>query len=338
MEAPSGPHWSDRIEEADWIERQLAPFAERVTSVVAAGFQSYARVLHPVAQWVDDHERPVRWQEVAAWSGLPLRPGSQFHSIALPPTDPATPTEWRGDGPRQGQLFAADAEVLAEILRPWTSTPEDCWFCVWDGYGWGNAVQLTPPGQPGVMLPDPVPDPVRQGPRVHLPNRDYLLYSGPVEAVMATVPLANSGQTPNLWWPSDHSWCVATEIDLAWTYVGGPEPMIEHVLTDKRIEAVSAEPGDPLTRVEDWIRGWVDTAVDELLRSGEAAITTSRGTVTARLYRPSRIRRGVLSVARTRVDRGSGGSSHYLGRQDEEDLRDTVASYLTWDVIGLVGG
>jgi len=114
--------------------------------------------------------------------------------------------------------------------------------------------------------------------------------------------------------------------------------MIEHVLTDKRIEAVSAEPGDPLTRVEDWIRGWVDTAVDELLRSGEAAITTSRGTVTARLYRPSRIRRGVLSVARTRVDRGSGGSSHYLGRQDEEDLRDTVASYLTWDVIGLVGG
>jgi hypothetical protein len=27
---------------------------------------------------------------------------------------------------------------------------------------------------------------------------------------------------PNPWWPEDRAWCVATEIDLPYTYVGGP--------------------------------------------------------------------------------------------------------------------
>jgi hypothetical protein len=34
-----------------------------------------------------------------------------------------------------------DAEALAAIARQWTGTPEDCWFCVWDGFGWpGHSV------------------------------------------------------------------------------------------------------------------------------------------------------------------------------------------------------
>ena len=45
--------------------------------------------------------------------------------------------------------------------------------------------------------------------------------------------------------------CISTEIDLAWTYVGGPGALIERILTDEQIEAEPARPRDTLTRVED---------------------------------------------------------------------------------------
>jgi hypothetical protein len=48
------------------------------------------------------------------------------------------------------------------------------------------------------------------------------------------------GQSPNLWWPADHSWCVATEIDFAWTYVGGTEALIADVVADADLEALTA--------------------------------------------------------------------------------------------------
>jgi hypothetical protein len=337
MEPVAGPAWSDAVGEASWIGERLAPFgAHQVTSVVPGGFGGYARVLHPAEDPLRG-KRLVRWAEVAAWSGMPLRADAQFHSVALPPVRPAGPAVWSGQGPHQGSLYPPDAEALAGIVREWTTTPGRCWFCVWDGYDWAG-VRLTAPGGPPVRLPDPVPEAVRRGPRVHLPHRDYLLYAGPAEAVVAPGPLSGNGQTANLWWPADHAWCVASAIDLAWTYVGGPAALIERLLACRGIEALPAEPGDPLTRAEDWVTRRVDGATVRLLASGEAIITTSRGTVYAWLERSSWHRRGSLRVS-SRGDNGvSGSGERMLSRADEEELRAEILLYLTCEVIGLVGG
>jgi hypothetical protein len=338
VEPLAGPAWSEAVEEAAWIGGRLAPFgAHQVTSVVPGGFAAYARVLHPAEEpgWGD---RLVRWAEVAAWSGTPLQPDAQFHTVALPPVRPEREAPWSSQGPRQGGLYPPDAEALAGLVREWTATPGRCWFCVWDGYGWGGRARLTPAGEPSVPLPDPVPEPVRHGPRVHLPNRDYLLYTGPAEAVLATGPLSGNDQTANLWWPDDRAWCVASEIDLAWTYVGGPAGLIERLLADGRIEALPAGPGDPLTRVEGWVTRWVDEATARLLASGEATITTSRGTVHAWLERPSWRRRGMLRTSSSGDNGVSGGSEGKLSHADGEGLRDEIGFYLTYEVIGLVGG
>jgi hypothetical protein len=40
----------------------------------------------------------------------------------------------------------------------------------------------------------------------------------------------------NLWWPDDHAWCVATEIDLDSTYVGASEACIEELLANSKLE------------------------------------------------------------------------------------------------------
>ena len=333
------------MHQADWIAPRLAPWEGQyaITIVVPGGFEAYARVLHPV-ETPDSGDRLVRWAEVAAWSGMPLRPDAQFHSIALPPTAPGGPPPYGSQGPQEGSLYLPDAEALAAIGRDWTATPEDCWFCVWDGYGWeGPSVVafLAEAGRPAEVIeeprPDPVPGPVRAGPRVHLPNRDYFLYTGPAEAVVALASLdGTGGQCPNLWWPADQAWCVASEIDLPWTYVGGPRGLIDAILTDDRIEALPAAPDDPVSRVEDWVTAWADQLADGVMTNGAASLRTPRGSVEAWLRRPHGLRKGELRIEI--AGRSGSGSSVRPGlRGDEENLRPEVHHYLTSAVLDLTG-
>jgi hypothetical protein len=336
----SQPAWSDDVGAADWIGPRLAPReAFQVTSVVPGGFEAYARVLHP-AEEPGTGDRLVRWAEVTAWSGQPLRPDAQFHSIALPPVRPSGPAPWASQGPRQGSLYPPDAEVLAGLARNWTATPDRCWFCVWGGYGWA-AVMLTPAGQPAQPVPDPLPAEVRSGPRVQLPDREYLLYTGRAEDVTAPGLLGDDlpgeGQTANLWWPDDRAWCVASEIDLGWSYVGGPAGLIEQVLADERIEALPASPDDPVSRVEDWVNAWAVAATEQLLTAGAATVDTSRGTIRATLRRPSWHGAGLLEISSAGDNGVSGSSSTRLSQRTDADLRDEICVYLTWQLIDLVG-
>jgi hypothetical protein len=338
----NGPLWSTDVGQAHWIAGRLTPWEiYTATMVVPTGFAAYARVLHPI-EAPEGADRPVRWAEVAAWSGMPLRGDTQFHSVALPPTAPGEPPPFSGS-PREGGLYLPDAEVLAAIARDWTATPEDCWFCVWDGFGWDTASELTAvtaAGEPHEIIQkrsrDPVPHAVRAGPRARLPNRNYLFYSGPAEAVVAPANLAGTrGQCANLWWPADRAWCVASEIDLMWTYVGGPRGLIDAVLADRRVEALPAAPDDPVSRVEDWVAGWAAELADGLLARGEAALSTPRGSIDAWLRRPSQLRDGEM---RTRATGSRGGytcSRTHLGLRGDEQLRAELTHYLTYSVLDL---
>jgi hypothetical protein len=341
----NAPHWSSDVRQADWIGPRLAPWGDDSTAaiVVPAGFAAYARVLHPAG--VQEHgERPVRWADVAAWSGMPLRPDAQFHSIALPPTDPGAPPPYQGQGPLEGGLYVPDAEVLAGILWDWTAAPEDCWFCVWDGYGWEPARPLfsfassgtgQPPATAAPPRRGPVPGPVLEGPRVQLPKRSYLLYQGSAEAALTLPALEGAfGQCPNLWWPADRAWCVASEIDLPWTYIGGPRGLIDAILADDRIEALPAAPDDRVSRVEDWVAVWVDQLLEDLLTHGTSSLSTPRGSVDARLRPPQGLRHGELRIEVIGRDGGSSYSRAPLGA-GEDELRSTVHLYLTMAVLGL---
>jgi hypothetical protein len=314
-----GPRWSGDVRQADWIAERLTPWDEyRVTMVVPAGFEAYARVLHPV-DTPENGGRLIRWADVAAWSGMPLRRDAQFHSIALPPAGPAGPSPFGGQTPLEGTLYTADAEAIAAIARAWTATPGECWFCVWDGFG-----------------RDPLPASVCAGPRVRLPNREYLLYQGPAEAVTAAAGAHDSpGQCANLWWPADRAWCVASEIDLPWTYAGGPRGLIDAILADDRIEALPAAPDDPVSRVEDWVTAWVDDLVDGLLARGEASVSTPRGSVGAQLRRPGRLRRGELRIQTAGAGDGHDTGGGYSPLDAGADLRSELALQLTLALLDL---
>jgi hypothetical protein len=53
-------------------------------------------------------------------------------------------------------------------------------------------------------------------------------------------------QSPNLFWPADRSWCVASEIDFDSTLVGGSRDLVDAVLAHPGLEVWPVSAGDSL--------------------------------------------------------------------------------------------
>jgi hypothetical protein len=93
----------------------------------------------------------------------------------------------------------ADAVRIAlTTLVEFTATRAKGYAAIWEGWG----------GQP-----------TPQAPRVDIPNRAMLLFTGHVGALRDAPALAWYGtaeatyQNPHLVWPEDQAWCLACEVD-----------------------------------------------------------------------------------------------------------------------------
>jgi hypothetical protein len=178
----------------------------------------------------------------AAWIGPRLHPFNSYDAGSVIPT--GFDAYARLDHDREGVLPEAVARALVGVLSAQTSNRDPLWLAMWEGYGYmyaGNSFAtltatrlFVPEGdEPG---PSPIvwrrpPSRHKGTPRLRLPGRAYLLYRGS----LAQVPGWMEG--PNLWWPADLAWCVASEIDLPWTFVGGSTDLIEAVLGDQDLNA-----------------------------------------------------------------------------------------------------
>lgn len=135
------------------------------------------------------------------------------------------------------------------MLGRHTSGSTVCWFGVWDGYGQLHGspavARLSSTGEGGDVAGIAPPE-VRAGPRLRAPGREYLILRGALSSA-STLQASLGGQSPNLWWPADRTWCVSTEIDLAWTYVGGSAALVADLLADQRLEAWPAQSSDQFT-------------------------------------------------------------------------------------------
>lgn len=222
--APDGAEFSEDVSAASWVADSLSNFGT-LRSMLPDGFPAYARVFHP-AYLDGEEERPVRWSTVASWTGRTVHPLMQFERIAgLRVNERAIyPDPPWGSHPLVGSIPEAECRALVETLRGFTATPDSCYFCLWDGYG-NIDTRLY-----------------KADSRVGAPGRDYLLFRGSIDAIMAFIDADSSfpfwGDSPNIWWPEDRAWCVATDIDLCDTYVGGGGECIEAVLNTPNLEAL----------------------------------------------------------------------------------------------------
>lgn len=217
---------------AEWVIDGLRGFAESVHSFVPEGFAKYARVFHPAYL----RGEPVRWAEIAAANGKPAHVGMQLHALTGSadlyniPSQPGL-FDYR---PRDGALPISLVRALLPVLSRHTTTPANCWFAVWEGWG--------------ALRGD-----FAAAPKFDLPGRAYHLLTGPIEAATENVtavvvdpslPFLSeyAFQSASLWWPDDHAWCVATEIDFDSTYVGCDDRCCDEILSLGDVESFEVDP------------------------------------------------------------------------------------------------
>ncbi|MEU8820112.1 hypothetical protein [Actinoplanes sp. NPDC048796] len=166
---------------ADWIATSDVDWHHLLT-FGPGGFAAYARL-----RFIPD----------------PVRPGQQEADYEGPAGD-LTDTEKMG--------FAL------ETLARHTTTPEDCYFALWDG--WGDAFPA---------------------PKVLLPEREFFLFRGPLTSY-GDDGVRDDLQPPAFVWPADHAWCLTADVDPHWAGVGASAAAVADLLTDTRVDVVRADP------------------------------------------------------------------------------------------------
>lgn len=247
--------WSTEVGKGDWLAGRLRGAGD-VGSVIPDGFERYARVFHPI-----EHGPCRRWSEVAARNRRVVHPEMQFHLIAHPP----------GEAPGGYEPLAAisvgslprdELNALAALLSRHTETPASCWFAVWEGYAQLHGSPLisryvSGAGGRAEPVPGLAPPEVLSGPRLELPGRAYLLLNGAISDAADLFDFLGR-QSPNLWWPEDQAWCVATDIDLCWTYVAGSKGAIAGLCASEVLEALPARITDGVTYDSDHVNAQLD--------------------------------------------------------------------------------
>jgi hypothetical protein len=189
------------------------------------------RVLHPACRYAGDDDIEVPWADVAAHNGTTTHPLMQWAGITGGwefVHEESQPPVWDRE-PDEGHLPTELAARLVDVLRRHTGTPDDCWFGVWHGFG----------------------SIVADGPTLQLPGREHWLIRGPVDLATANLAPEPSEQSATLWWPADRAWCVASEIDLMSTYVGGSAACIADLLAAPRLEVLASTADDAVTHAAD---------------------------------------------------------------------------------------
>ncbi len=211
------------VAQAAWFATSKAPWTQ-LCSLGPGGFEKYGRLLHPLPEGADEDD-PDELVNV------------------------------------EGHLDESHLKRLLALLARHTNTAGDCFFGLWDGFGdlYGSpAVGFLHTGAgKGPDVPPAFPAEFLNGPRVEIPNRSYLLFRGPLGEAgrWGAADLApghpRSINSPNLMWPFDRAWFVASEIDVPWTGVAGSGDLLEELTADPLLDT---ELVDPESKVPYWRR------------------------------------------------------------------------------------
>lgn len=206
----------------EWITDAIHPFEYDVASLVPPVFEAYARVFHPAYEiHMPEPHYPVSWTAVARANDRVAHAAMEWGSLV---------GSWRlrdqlgvwGEPPDTGRLPVPTTERLSRILKQHSRTDRVC-YALWNGYG--------------MEVPD--------SDLIELLNRPMDVVSGTIED--AAQPFGIPGRTANLWWASDRQWCVATDIDLMTTYVGGSAHCIRAIVNSDTLEAFSVSSDQRVT-------------------------------------------------------------------------------------------
>jgi hypothetical protein len=222
-----------------------------VSAFVPRTCEAVACVLHPVlatrvtsppGTWpVEARRESLRWEQVVTMLDLDGRK-ALFDALWGEESLDLQRVAYEGHGrlqnPDEGQLDAQTMRALVDELANATTTPNDVFYLVWEGWG----------GDPWDRFPAAAHVPDR-----NLSGRESRLLRGPLEGALQPIdPNGFQGETmdPMIWWPADRAWVVHSEIDFAWTLVAGSGALVDALLMRDDLEVIrttfDAEPDGAL--------------------------------------------------------------------------------------------
>ena len=207
------------VSAAAWITHSDLPW-HRLVTFGPSGFEAYARL-----RFLPD----------------PVHPGQP--EIAID-----------DDAPSEHQLLRAALDVLGRQTR----TPDDCYFCLWDGWGsdiyGGDGLRIADFGdgtvRRGPRIEPAFPPSVLTGPKVVIPNRAYYLFHGSLSefgdwgarAELAPGWPRTQMPDPSFIWPADHAWCIANDVDPHYAGIGADSTAIDQLFAHPGLDVVPADP------------------------------------------------------------------------------------------------
>jgi hypothetical protein len=303
-----------------WLRDRLDDGYASMHVAVPHGFPAYARVFHPARvrslphrrmpdedEWerMPDAEQqrlmssfsdePTTWTAAASAFGTTMHPLAQWQRIVRTPVDRDWHVRIADDGreftsPEEGALPPGHLAAITEKLIEATTTPDDGFAAIWEGWGglvgfYGSAPsraflgfsddphhqalldqsvhdRFNNPFAKATWQPGMLSDEISRGPRLHLPDRDHVLFSAApsvftepdwqLDAPWRDRPAEEQGfapqaQHPSILWPEDHAWVMVSEIDFDSTIVAGSHELVRAICSDERIEALPLREGADLS-------------------------------------------------------------------------------------------
>lgn len=325
--------WTADVAAGAWIRDRIDdPWRGTMHDVVPRGFPFYTRVFHGTTRsrpvegewpplphdknrraWEEFSRREVEieataanWADAAESFGTEMHGGAQWGSLVRARSRDWDPNAWQQaqsadgwqfDAPQEGQLDAATLSAVAGVAAAHTTTPDDGFVALWEGWGglvgamgYGpsralltavnepdaadaqtghhleflarstrdvfNDVFRRPTWQPGILS-----DEISRGPRLSLPNRDFVLFRAAMSELadpdwVRTVPWRDRvgddhgfpprAESPSIVWPADRAWVMVSEVDWDSTIVAGSSELQHALCTDPRLEALGIREGASL--------------------------------------------------------------------------------------------
>lgn len=293
--------WVRDVSVGDWLGEGGVHAAQ---AVVARGFPAYARILHPVfrerpvgvtwpepgddvawARFGGEYEvdaELVSWATAAAALGAELGTDVTWERIsgAALAADLRDADGWRYQDPDEGLLEPGALAAVVSVLAGYTSTPDEGYASIWDGWsglvGGRTVASGVPSGysgdgtprhaavlrrsfkdainapfrkaswQPGVLS-----DEISQGPRLQVSGHSHVLFraaprvwaDGSWPSVVPwREPAAPWIHSPSFVWPDDRAWVIVTDPNRDSTLVGGDVEAIAALVAADGAEVYRIDP------------------------------------------------------------------------------------------------
>lgn len=204
---------------ADWAARAVSRHAfGTVGSILPADdFAETLRVLHPFPS-TDGSE--LSWKAVASSVGVAFSPDIDSDSL-VEAMRVASPSGAEPASPMTGRISSEIACHILNTVATSSLADRPCFAAIWDGWG-----ELQ-----GETVDAPI---------VRWPSRSWYLFESSVEDTRNAQELP---VPPSLWWPSDRSWFVATEVDHRCSYVSCSKEAATRLIANTSLESFHVDAG-----------------------------------------------------------------------------------------------